>query len=252
LNAAPVLIVNQAFAEKFFPGEDALGKRIEPGATSGAGGSKMREIVAVVGNARQSPLKPGPEPIYYLPYKQMPWCCPSVLVRSIAPTFHLEPEIRRIVASLDKQLPVYDVQTLEAVRDAGVTRPRFQMLLLGSFAAIALALTVTGLYGLMAYAVVRRTREIGLRVALGASPLEVSAMVFKRALLFVLVGIAIGLAGAFAGGRLLRNALYGVAPHSPLLLTVACLVLTFTAVLAAYLPARRAASIDPMRALRTE
>jgi putative ABC transport system permease protein len=251
-NAAPVLIVNHAFAEKFFPGENAVGKRIEPGATAGDRGEEMREIIAVVGDAKQSPLKPGPEPIYYFPYKQLPWCCPSILVRSAAAPLRLEPEIRGAVASLDKQLPVYDVRTLEALLAAGVARPRFQMLLLGSFAAIALLLTVTGLYGLLAYGVARRTREIGLRVALGASRGEMLVMVFKKAMVLVLIGIAIGLAGAVAGGQLLRIALYGISPNNPLLLSVACVVVLFTAAVASYLPARRAASIDPMQALRNE
>jgi putative ABC transport system permease protein len=251
-NTAPVLIVNQAFARRFFPGENAVGKRIEPGATSGPGGTKMREIVGVVGDAKQSPLKPEPEPIYYFPYKQLPWCCPSVVVRSAAAPLRLEPEIRSALGSLDKQLPIYNVRTLEAMLGAGVAAPRFQMLLVGSFAAIALLLIATGLYGLLAHAVVRRTREIGLRIALGASRGEVLAMVFKQAMILVLLGIALGLAGAFAGGRVLGNMLYGVAPNNPLLLTVACLVVVFTGALASYLPARRAASIDPMQALRSE
>lgn len=252
LDSAPVLIVNQAFARKFFPGEIALGKRIEPGATYGAAGTKTREIVAIVGNAKQSLFTADPDPIYYFPYKQLPWCCPSVLVRSQLPPLSLESDIRRTVASLDKQLPLYRVRTMEALFAMGMSQSLFLVLLLGSFAAIALLLTVTGLYGLLAYSVVRRTREIGLRVALGATPAQVRGIVLRRAMTFVLIGIAIGLAGAVAGGHVLKTALFGVAPYSPLLLTVACLVVVFAGALAAYLPARHAASIDPMRALRSE
>ena len=251
-NAPPVLIVNQAFANKFFPGQNVLGKRIEPGAASRGGGTKMREIVGVAGNARQSLLRPEPDPVYYFPYKQLPWCCPSVLVRSRATPLLLEPDIRTSVASLDKQLPVYDVGTLDAMFAAGMASPRFLVLLLGSFAAMALLLTVTGLYGLLAYAVVRRTREIGLRVALGASPREVRGMVLRRAMTFVLLGIVIGVAGAVGAGQVLKTVLFGVAPYSPLLLTAACLVVALAGALAAYLPARHAASIDPMHALRSE
>ncbi len=252
LDAAPVLIVNQAFAEKFFPGDDALGKRIEPGAVYKRAGTEMREIVGVVGNAKQSLLSPEPDPIYYFPYKQLPWCCPSVLVRSRAAPLRLEPDIRESVASLDKQLPIYNLRTLDALFTAGMASSFFLVLLLGSFAAMALLLTVTGLYGLLAYGVVRRTREIGLRVALGASPGEVRAMVLRRAMTFVLLGIVIGIAGAVVGGQVLKTVLFGVAPYSPLLLAVACLVVLLAGGLAAFLPARHAASIDPMHALRSE
>jgi putative ABC transport system permease protein len=251
-NAAPVLIVNQAFSERFFPGENAVRKRIEPGATSEPGGSTMREIVGVVGNAKQSALLPGAEPIYYFPYQQLPWCCPSVLVRGKAAPLRLEPAIRSAVASLDKQLPIYDVRTLEAILGEDMARPRFQMILLGSFAAIALLLTVVGLYGVLTYSVVRRKREIGVRIALGASRGEVISLVLKRAALLVLLGLSLGLGGAFAGGQILSKMLYGVAPQNPLLLAVACSVLGLTAALAAYSPARRAASIDPMESLRAE
>ena len=212
----------------------------------------MREIVGVVGNAKQSALLPGAEPIYYFPYQQLPWCCPSVLVRGKAAPLRLEPAIRSAVASLNKQLPIYDVRTLEAILGEDMARPRFQMILLGSFAAIALLLTVVGLYGVLTYSVVRRKREIGVRIALGASRGEVISLVLKRAALLVLLGLSLGLGGAFAGGQILSKMLYGVAPQNPLLLAVACSVLGLTAALAAYPPARRAASIDPMESLRAE
>jgi len=252
LDGAPVLIVNQAFAEKFFPGVNVLGKRIEPGARYGAAGAKMREIVGVVGNARQSLLTPGSEPIYYFPYEQLPWCCPSVLVRSQTPLVSLEQDIRNSVGSLDNQLPIYNLRTMDGLFADGMTTSWFVVLLLGSFATVALLLTVTGLYGLLSYAVVRRTREIGLRVALGASPGEVRAMVLRRAMTFVLLGMAVGIAGAIVGGRALKTVLFGVAPYNPLLLAIACLVVALAGGFAAYLPARHAASIDPMHALRNE
>jgi putative ABC transport system permease protein len=250
--SAPVLIVNRAFAERFFPGENALGKRIEPGATSEGVGTKMREIVGVVGNARQSALKMEEEPIYYFPYHQLPWCCPSIVVRSAIAPASLEPTLRVTVASLDKQLPIYDVRTADDMLAMGVAAPRFQMLLLGSFAGIALLLTAIGLYGVLASSVVTRTREIGVRMALGATRQQVLAIVLKRAMLLLLVGLSIGLLGAFAGNQLLSTMLYGVTPQNPLLIAAACVVLTLTSAAAAYLPARRAASIDPIRALRAD
>jgi putative ABC transport system permease protein len=126
------------------------------------------------------------------------------------------------------------------------------MLLLASFAGIALLLTVIGLYGVLAYSVLKRTREIGVRVALGASRRMVLGMVLKQAMLLVAAGVVLGLAGAFAAGKVLANMLYGISPRNPLLLAIACCSITVTAGLAAYLPARRAASIDPMQALRNE
>src|SRR5262245_30395644 len=245
--APPVVIVNRAFADRFFQGESAVGKRIEPGATADASGTKMREIVGVVGNARQSILGREPEPIYYLPYQQMPWCCPAVVVRAVTPPANLEPALRDTIATLDKQLPIYGLRTVDEMLAHGVAGPRFQMLLLGSFAGIALLLTAIGLYGVLASSVVTRTREMGVRLALGATRQQVLAMVLGRAMRLLMWGIAIGIVGVFAGNQLLSTMLYGVAPHNPLLIALSCALLTLTAAAAAYLPARRAASIDPIQ-----
>ena len=141
---------------------------------------------------------------------------------------------------------------MEDSRSESIAQPRFQMLLLGSFAGIGLLLTVVGLYGVMAYSVMKRTREIGVRIALGAGRMKVLTLVLKQAMMLVAAGILIGLAGALAAGQLLRNMLYGVTPHDPVLLAIACVVITITGGVATYLPARRAASTDPMQALRTE
>jgi predicted permease len=250
--SAQVVIVNKAFADKFFPGEDVIGKRIEPGATADGNGTRIREIVGLVGNAKQSALNVDFEPIYYFPYKQLPWFIESLALRTSVPPLSLESAVRAEVASLDKQLPISGVRTMEDFRSESIAQPRFQMLLLGSFAGIGLLLTVVGLYGVMAYSVMKRTREIGVRVALGAGRRTVLTLVLKQAMMLVGAGILIGLAGALAGGQLLRNMLYGVTPRDPLLLAIACVVITATGGLATYLPARRVASTDPMQALRTE
>lgn len=250
--APPVLIVNRAFADRFFPGESAIGKRIEPGATSGDEGTRMREIVGVVGDVKQSPLSRQAEPIYYYPYQQLPWCCPSVIVRTSASALDVGSSIRTAVASLDEQLAVYDLRKLDDILAHGIARPRFAMLLLGSFAGLALMLTLVGLYGVLSYSVVKRTREIGVRIALGASREAVLAVVMRRAMFLVLAGITLGLAGTVAAGRVMSAMLYGTGPRNPLVLAFACAVIILTGAIAAYLPARRAALIDPIQALRSE
>ena len=248
----PVVIVNQAFAEKFFPGQSALGKRIQSGATNGNRGEQMREIVGIVGNAKQSALDLTPDTIYYFPYRQMSWFIGSLIVRTSAPPHSLESAARSVVASMDKQIPMYRVRTMEEMSAFAMAQPRFQMLLLSAFAVIALALTVLGLYGILAYSVVQRTREIGVRMALGASRRGVLGMVLKRAMQLVVAGVCLGLAGATAEGYFLQSMLYGVRPDNIFLVSVASALMVCTGLLAAWLPAHRAASINVVTALRTE
>lgn len=248
----PVLLVNRAFADKFFPGERAIGKRIEPGATAEGVRNGMREIVGVVGNARQDPLGAAPDPIYYYAEKQLPWCCLKYAVRTSGPVAALESSIHAAVASIDPSAPVYAVNPMEETLATAVAAPRFQMLLLGAFAAIALLLTAVGLYGVLAYAVLSRTREIGIRVALGANRDAVLRMVLREAAILVVCGAALGVAGAAAGNRVANSIVYASGMPQPLLLLAAGGVIVFTATVAAIVPARRAASVDPMQALRNE
>ncbi|HXW06991.1 MAG TPA: ABC transporter permease [Vicinamibacterales bacterium] len=251
-----VLIVNKAFAEKFFPGVSALGKRIASGATSNRdareGGTVFREIVGVVGNARQSPGG-GPEPIYYFPYKQMPWGPPSVIVRTTLPDEAILPAIRRTVAELDPNVPVHGAKSMAAIFATGIAPPRFVTMLMGSFAAIGLLLTATGLYGLLSYAVARRTREIGVRIALGATRRSIVSMILGRALRLTAIGTALGIAGMLAGRTLLTQLIVVFdPPHPTAWLAAAVAIVAMTAIAAAYPPARRAASIEPTSALRME
>ena len=247
-----VLIVNKAFAEKFFPGEDVIGKRITPGATADGEKETIHEIVGVVGSAKLFALDTEPKPIYYFPYKQLDWQPPVMMLRTAVPPRTLESAIREQMSELDPQVPLFQVRTMEELLSTQITEPRFHTLLLVCFAGIALLLTIVGLYGVMAYSVARRTREIGVRIALGASRSAVLSMVLKQALVLVAAGLVLGLAGSLAGDRLLQSMLYGTSAVSPPVLAAASLLMLAAGLLAAYLPARRAASVDPMQALRME
>jgi putative ABC transport system permease protein len=249
--APPVVIVNRAFAERFFPGENAVGKRIEPGVGTGADGRRMRQIVGVVGNARQSALGIRDDAIYYFAYKQLSWCCPAVVVRADqSPS--IVAAIRPLVASIDKQLPVYQVRTGPEIESTAFVAPRFIAMLLGSFALIGVVLTAIGLYGVTSYDVLKRRREIGMRMALGATKGSIASMVLGGAARLVVVGVTLGVLGALTVGRLMRALLFGIAPSDPVLLGTAVVIVVCTTFLSAYVPARRAASVDPMLTLRSD
>ncbi|MBK5294089.1 MAG: ABC transporter permease [Acidobacteriia bacterium] len=248
-NAPPVLVVNQAFARKFFPGEDVIGKRIQPGA-----GPRpiMREIVGVVGDAKQAALGADFDPIYYFPHNQLPWGIGVIVLRSTVPPHQVESAARVALAEVDPQVPMHQVRTGEQLSAAVVAQMQFLIVLMGSFAVIALLLTVTGLYGVLSYAVERRRREIGVRIALGAGRKQVLGLVFRQAAQLVAAGLILGSAGAAAAGRLMGTMVFGVHPLDPVFLAGACCTLVIASVAAAYMPAARAASVDPMQALRSE
>ena len=212
----------------------------------------MREIVGVVGNAKQSILRPEADPIYYFPYRQMPWCCPSVLVRGVAAPLRLEPAMRSTVASMDKQLPVFNVRTFDRILDTSVAQPRVTAWLVGMFGGLALLLAGIGVYGVLAYLVTQRTREIGVRLALGAAPSSVRRLVVGHSLRLSLTGIGLGAVGAVLAGPTLQSQLFGVQPRDPITLAAVAATLLGIALLASYLPARRATRVDPLTALRTE
>ncbi len=249
-----VMIVNQAFVQKFFPGENPLGKKLKPGASNGGrNGPAWRTIVGVVGNVRRDATDREESPIQYLPASQLSaWCCLITVARTAVDPMSLEPEVRNLVASMDRDIPVTDVHTMHDLIGMQLAQPRFAMVLLGVFAALALVLTVVGLYGVMAYSVARRTREIGVRLALGARRGTVMQMVLRQAAVLVGIGMAIGIAATLASASVLRSMLYGTAERNPLVLALVCAVVAVAGFLAAYLPAQRASSIEPMQALRSE
>ena len=254
MTSRQVMIVNQAFAQQYFPNEDALGKKLKPGTGNGMpGGPPWREIVGVVGNIRHVAEQSVMPPAVYLPASQMPtWCCLNTVVRTAVDPASLEPEIRQLVASINSDLPVTNVRTMSELISLQLAQPRFAMALLGAFALLALILTIVGLYGVMAYSVSRRTREIGVRLALGAQRMAVLKMILRDAATLLLIGIGLGATASLASASVLKSMLFGAAPRDPFVLAGVCLSVALAGLLAAYIPALRAASIDPTQALRSE
>ncbi len=249
--AAPrVAVINQTLARLNWPGEDPLGKRVAIG--DPAEGAPWRTVVGLVPDVKYRSLEHEPEPEMYVPGAQSPMDWIYFVVRTEGDPVSLAPALRQQIASLDPNLPVFAVGTLEQLVTRSVGQRRFTMLLLGSFAALALLLAVVGIYGVMSYAVSRRTHEIGIRVALGAQRDDILKLVGGQGMALALLGVGLGLAGAFAVTRFLSSLLFGITPTDPLTFAGVAFVLAAVALLACYLPARRATRVDPMVALRYE
>jgi putative ABC transport system permease protein len=252
-NSPPVIIVTETFARQYFPNEEALGKRVQPGISTYDNDKKtMREIVGVVGDVRNRALNTEPKPAYYLPQSQIPFNQMIGVVKTTTDPRSVLSAVTKEVAGFDKDLPVFGVKTMDEYLSSSVAAPRFNTTLLTIFAAVALALTIVGLYGVMSYSVAQRTGEIGIRLALGAQTKDVLGMIVKQGFRLVLLGLAIGLIGAFALMRLISGLLFGVTTKDPFTFVAAALVLMLVALLACIIPARRATKVDPMEALRCE
>ena len=252
-SAQPVVVVNQVFAEQEWPGQDPLGKRLKV-AGMDAGDEPWYTVVGVVGNVRSVSVTDRFRPTYYFDHRQRPAYrtrSVSYAVRTALPAGQAFPALRRAIAAVDPEVPVVIRPMQENVAQA-VSDRRFTMLVLGTFAGLALVLAIVGIYGVVSYAVVQRSREIGLRRALGATPGQLRRLVVGSTLLAIGPGLVAGTLLSAAGARGLRALLYGVTPSDPLTLAGACLVLGLAGVLASLVPAARAARVDPLIAMRAE
>jgi len=251
--SAPVVIVNERFAAKFFPGQNVIGKRIKPGFSADDKEERMREIVGVVGNVKHLSLRNDDSPEMYLPDTQIPMSAPTLVVRTkVADPAGLTTAIRAELIKMDRNIPLTRVRVFDDYIARSLARPRFNALLLSIFAGTALLLTAIGIYGVMAYSVTQRTNEIGIRIALGAAQSSIFRLVVGQAMTLVAISLIIGIAGAFAATRLLNSLLYGVGAADPTTFVAIILLVYGVAFLAAWLPARRASRVDPIIALRAE
>jgi len=248
----PVIIVNQAFARKFFPNEEPVGKRIRPGISTDTDDPAMREIIGVVSDIRNRNLSSELRPGYYLPAAQMPFNQMTLVVRTTNDPHSVITAVQNEVHAMDNELPIFNVKTMDDYISATVAGPRFNATLLVIFAGVALILTIVGLYGVMSYSVAQRTNEIGIRMALGAQTKDVLRLIVSQGFKLVLIGLGIGLAGAFALTRVIASLLFGVTTKDPLTFAAVAVLLALVALLACYIPARRATRLDPLHALRYE
>jgi putative ABC transport system permease protein len=240
------VVVNEAFVRRFLGERDPIGRRL----VIEDGPPRPREIVGVVADVRHSALTRGPQPEMYVCHLDRPWRHMTLVVRSSGDAAALAAPLRRELAALDPGLAGANVRTLEEYVQASLATERFSLVLLGGFGASALLLVVIGVHGVTAYAASRRTVELGIRTAIGASRRDLVWLVASDGIRSVLLGLLAGLAGAVALGRTMRHVLYGVAPADAATLGVSALLLGALAVVSCLAPAWRAAGADPLRALR--
>ncbi|HKG20570.1 MAG TPA: FtsX-like permease family protein, partial [Blastocatellia bacterium] len=246
-----VIVINETMARTLWPGEDPLGKRIKLGEYDTP--SAWRSVVGVVKDVRQFDLDSAPRSQMYSPFTQFRYFAPrDLVIRTTGDPLSLVSAVREVVWAIDKDQPVSNVSTMEQIMSGSVARQRFNMLLLGIFAVVALILAAVGIYGVMSYLVTQRTREIGLRMALGAQTGDVLRLVVGQGFKLVAAGVALGLVSALILTRYMSSLLFGVSATDPLTFALISVSLVAVALLASYIPARRATRIDPMEALHYE
>jgi ABC-type antimicrobial peptide transport system permease subunit len=237
-------------AEQLWPGQVPIGKRIHIVELNSK--DPWQTVVGVVGRVKQDSLDSNPRIAFYLPHTQFPTRALTVAFRGNATPGAILSSVKNELRNLDPDLPMYRVRTMEQQVDESLAGRRFSTLLLGIFASVALALSTIGIYGVMAYLVNQGTRELGIRIALGASPGNILNLVVGQGMVLAFAGVAIGLAAAFPLTRLIRSLLFGVEAFDPITFAAISLLLVIIALLASYFPARRAARTDPLISLRCE
>ncbi|MBO0783938.1 MAG: FtsX-like permease family protein, partial [Ktedonobacteraceae bacterium] len=250
-----VAIVNETLVHQFFPKQDPLGKRIKIGQLTGS--LPWLSITGVLRDVKQDKLNETTKPALYIHYLQPPqpgWKSQSMFlsVRTQSDPLSLLATLRSTVRELDKNQPIYRVATMEQLLARSLAAQKFSMLLLLLFAIIALSLSVIGLYSVLAYAVTQRTREIGIRMALGAQSQDVLRLIVMQGAKLTMIGLSVGLGSSLALSRLMKSLLFGVEPHDPLTFCLITLLLAIVALTASWIPARRATKVDPMVTLRSE
>jgi putative ABC transport system permease protein len=244
-SSQPVVVVNETMARQIWPGEEPLGKRIKHGFKE-----QVAEVVGVVADVKYAGLDQQTKPEMYAPFSQRPRPFMRIVVRTKSDPLMLSDSIRTAVKGLDKDQPVDKITTLTAVVRASIGSRRFYLQLLGSFAALAFVLAAVGIYGVVSYSVAQRTREIGVRMALGARQTDVLSLVLVEGFRLTMLGVVLGLAGAVAATRLLTDLLFEVKPTDPITFISLATLLAVVALFASYIPARRATKVDPLVALR--
>ena len=247
INTPPVLIINQTMAQRFWPNQDPLGKQVkfvEDGSTG--------TVVGVVGDAKHFWVDDAPAPQLYVSYTQQPGLFATVVIRTTVEPLALSESVRQAVWKVDADQPMWKVRTVEFLVNRSVADRKFLMALMAIFASLALVLTMIGLYGVISYLVNQRTQEIGIRMALGAQMHDILAMVLKQGMVLVLIGVALGLTAAWLSTRLISHLLFQVSATDPLTFGEIAVTLIGVALLACYVPAKRASQVDPLEALRYE
>jgi len=244
------IIIDEEFARRYWPGEDPIGKRIGMGSEEHPRYLTVLGVVARVkmeGLGRDSNRVQG-----YFPFKQVPNSDMTVIAKASGDPNQLIGAVRQQVAAIDPGQPIYGVRTMHEIRAESVAPERLNLTLLSIFAGIALVLAIVGIYGVMSYSVTQRTREIGIRMAIGAQPRDVFRMVIWQGMLLALIGVAVGLVGAFGFTRLMTTMLFGIEPTDPTTFAAIAVLLTVVALVACYVPGRRATKVDPVVSLRYE
>jgi predicted permease len=256
-DAPPVIVVNEALVRRYFPNRDPIGKHLTFGlshSTTASDADTLRtsgEIVGIVKDMKVRSLAERVAPATYVPYAKLPLGA-AFGIRTASPLSTVARAVRAELRAVDPNVPLYELETMDDALSQSVAQPRFYTLLLGAFAAVALLLATLGVYGVIAYAVSQRTREFGIRIALGATAADVSRVVLRRGIVLAVGGLAVGIVAAMLSTRAIQSLLFDVPAIDPLTLTAVVVVLAGAAILASWLPARRASSVDPVIAMRSE